>query len=90
MGKRLLITLFVLLLLPLAACTAEKEQEGEMPDVNVEGGQLPEYDVDAADVEVDTETTQVTVPEVDVSRDTAEVSVPDVDVDAPEDDPNRP
>ncbi|MBW3670118.1 MAG: hypothetical protein KY432_00440 [Acidobacteria bacterium] len=90
MGRRLLTMLFVLLLLPLAACTAEKTQEGEMPDVDVEGGQLPEYDVDAADVDVDTETTEVTVPDVDVDTDTAEVAVPDVDVDAPEDDPDRP
>lgn len=89
MGRRFLITLFVLLLLPLAACTAEKEQEGELPDVDVEGGQLPEYDIDAADVDVDTETTDVTVPDVDVERDTARVAVPDVDVDAPEDDPDR-
>jgi hypothetical protein len=35
----------------LAACSVEQTEEGELPDVDVQGGQLPEYDVDAADVE---------------------------------------
>ena len=52
----------------LAACTAEKTQEGEMPDVdvNAEGGQLPKYDVDPATVEVGTDTTKVVTPDVDI------------------------
>ncbi|MGH7443867.1 MAG: hypothetical protein ACREKM_03280 [Longimicrobiales bacterium] len=54
----------------LAACSVEQTEEGEMPDVEVEGGQLPEYDVDAADVDVGTDTTTVVVPDVDVTRDT--------------------
>ncbi len=58
----------------LAACTAEQTQEGELPDVDVQGGQLPEYDVDAADVEI--------------GRDTQTVVVPDIDVTAPEPDPD--
>lgn len=50
----------------LGACTAEQTEEGDMPDVEVEGGNLPEYDVDAADVEVGTDTQMVTVPDVDI------------------------
>lgn len=49
------------------ACTAEKTQEGEMPDVDVQGGQVPKYDVDAADVDVNSTTRTVTVPDVDVT-----------------------
>lgn len=54
--------------LVIGGCTAEQTQEGKAPDVDVEGGQLPKYDVDAADVEVsaDTQNVQVVTPEVDV------------------------
>lgn len=59
--------------LGLAACDVEKEEEGRLPDVEVEGGKLPEYDVDAPDVDVGTQEKTITVP--------------DVDIDMPEDDP---
>ena len=51
----------------LSACTVDQTEEGEVPDVEVEGGQLPEYDVDAADVDVNQDTTTVVVPDVDVN-----------------------
>lgn len=51
-----------------AACDVDQTQEGDMPDVDVEGGQLPEFEVDG--------------PDVDVGEDT--VVVPTIDVDAPE------
>jgi hypothetical protein len=67
----------------LGACAVEKTEEGEMPEVNIEGGNLPEYDVDPVDVDIST------------STETATITVPDVDVDVnPPDntrtDPNRP
>lgn len=57
----------------LAACDVEKTKEGEMPDVdvNVSGGQLPEYNV--------------TTPDVDVRMENKTVQVPVVDVDLPKD-----
>jgi hypothetical protein len=50
------------------ACRVRQTQEGEMPDVDVktEGGKVPEYDVDAADVDVKTEKREVDVPVVTV------------------------
>lgn len=48
----------------LAACDVDQTEEGEMPEV--EGGNLPEYDVEPADVDVGTEETTVEVPTVDV------------------------
>jgi len=54
----------------LSACQVDKTQEGEMPDVRVEGGQLPAYEVETAEVDVGTRTTEVEVP-------TAEVVMPD-------------
>ncbi len=53
----------------LAACDVEKTQEGEMPEVEVEGGQIPKYDVDAPDVDVKMKEKDVTikVPDVDIT-----------------------
>jgi uncharacterized protein YggE len=48
------------------ACTAEKTQEGELPDVDVSGGQLPKFDVDPATVEVSQDTQTIITPDVDV------------------------
>ena len=52
--------------LGLSACDVDQTEEGEMPDVDVEGGNMPEYDVETPDVEVGTEETTVEVPTVDV------------------------
>lgn len=52
--------------LALFGCEVEQTEEGEMPDVDVEGGNVPEYDVEAPDVDVGTEERTITVPDVDV------------------------
>lgn len=53
----------------LVGCDVDKTQEGKMPDVDVqtEPGQMPEYYVDAPDVDVGTETKEIEVPDVDVT-----------------------
>ena len=56
------------LALGVAACDVDQTEEGEMPDVDVEGGNMPEYDVDTADVDVTTEERTVDVPVVDVEE----------------------
>lgn len=53
--------------LGLGACTVEQTEEGEMPEVEVQEGQMPEYDVDAADVDVNWDTTTVRTPDIDVN-----------------------
>lgn len=53
--------------LSLGACTAEQTEEGELPNVEVEGGNAPAYDVDAADVDVTTDTQTVVTPDVNVT-----------------------
>ena len=52
----------------MAACDVDKTEEGNMPavDVNVTGGDLPEYNVEGPDVNVGTENKTVQVPTVDV------------------------
>ncbi|MFC7537799.1 hypothetical protein ACFQPG_12165 [Sphingomonas sp. GCM10030256] len=58
----------------LTACDVDQTKEGELPDVdvNASGGQLPEFDVDA--------------PQVNVGTENKTIEVPTVDVDAPKDD----
>jgi len=60
------------MLVPLAAlwpvaCSVEQTEEGDLPDVEVEGGQLPAYDVDPARVQINADTKTVTVPDIDVT-----------------------
>jgi hypothetical protein len=84
------------LLIGLAGCDVEVEEEGRLPemDVQTEPGQLPEYDVQQTqegrlpDVNVDAQggnlpEVDVQTPDVQVERDTVEVPVPDVDVVTP-------
>ncbi len=57
------------LILPLAGCRVEQTEKGAMPDVevDVDGGNLPKYDVDGPDVDVGTKTIEVKTPDVDVT-----------------------
>lgn len=67
MMKKLITTAVIApFAIALAACDVDQTQEGELPEVEVTGGQMPEYDVETADVDVGTETTTVEVPTVDV------------------------
>jgi len=52
----------------LSACDVQKTQEGEMPKVEVDaqGGQLPKYDVETAEVEMGTETRAIEVPTAEI------------------------
>ena len=52
--------------LGMAGCDVEKTEEGSLPDVEVEGGNMPEYDVKDADVDVGIKERSVPLPNVDV------------------------
>ena len=69
MKKILTTAVLGTVLLGLAACDVDQTEEGSLPEVEVEGGNLPEYDVEPVDVDVDTGTTTVEVPTVDVDVD---------------------
>jgi len=70
------------------ACNVKKEESGELPDVDVdidaEAGELPEYEVNWADVDVGTKTKIVEVPKVVIVMEEEEVEVPYIDVDIPD------
>lgn len=64
----------------LSACDVEQTEEGELPEVEAQGGNMPEYDVDTADVDVGTEERTVEVPTVDVEEaDANEATVEEVE-----------
>lgn len=66
--KKLIATILIVpLAMGLVACDVDQTEEGEMPDVEVSGGNMPEFDVETADVDVGTKTTTVEVPTVDVT-----------------------
>jgi uncharacterized lipoprotein len=52
----------------LGACEVKQTENAQLPDVdvNVSGGQLPEYNVQGPDVEVGTKNETIQVPTVDV------------------------
>lgn len=67
-GKALLRLIPALALVAaLGACTADVEDEGELPEVNVEGGEAPNIDVNPADVDITTDTQTVVTPDVDIN-----------------------
>ena len=61
-----------LLLLVTGVIDFSSEGELEAPEVEVEGGALPDIDADVADINVGTEEVTVEVPEVDVDAADAE------------------
>lgn len=67
-------------------CDVEKTEEGEAPelDIEAEAGEMPEYDVDWANVNVDTRTKTVTVPKLVIVQEEEEVEVPYVNVNIPD------
>ncbi len=74
----------------ITGCRVEKEQAGELPDVDVDvdAGKLPEYEVEGPDVEIGSEKKEVTVPDVDVSTEEKTIEVPTIDIEPPTDDGN--
>lgn len=60
-------------------------REAELPSVAVQGGQMPKFDADVADVDVGTKNETIKLPKVEVGTTKEKVPVPTVDVDKPAD-----
>ncbi|ALM21739.1 hypothetical protein AAT17_11095 [Nonlabens sp. MIC269] len=77
----------------LTSCDVKKTEKGSLPEVDVdveaEAGNLPEYEVNWADVDLTTETRMVEVPKVVVVMEEEEVEVPVIDVEMPGEDKNE-
>lgn len=74
--------------LAATACDIDQTRDAELPDVDVDvqGGQLPAWDIDGPDVTVGTTTKTVTVPKLVVVTEEEQVEVPYIDVDVPGED----
>jgi hypothetical protein len=73
------------------ACSVKQTEEGELPEVDIEteAGNMPEYNVNWADVNVGTRTKTMKVPKVMVVMEEEEVEVPYLDVDMPDSDGDK-
>ena len=58
----------------------DQTKQTKLPEVSVQGGQAPAFDVDTAKVDVGTKTEDITVPKVDVGTTKTDIKVPTVDV----------
>lgn len=60
----------------------DQTQQGSLPDVNVdvEGGELPEYDVETGNIELDTTQETIEVPDVDIRTTEQTIEVPTIEV----------
>lgn len=88
--KTLWAVIIAVILVLVAAWAIDFDTSGdlEMPeiraDVDATGGELPEVDVDTADIEVRERAAQVDVPDVDVEMEERTFTYPDVDIQGPE------
>ena len=81
--QKLLPLSLMMVLVPLTSCQVEKEQAARLPEVNIEPGRLPEYDIKGPDVKVGVTKRTITVPKVIVVQEQQTVEVPYIDVDLP-------
>ena len=85
-GARAGIIIAIIAVLAIIAAFAfglidiDQTKETKLPEVAVQGGQAPAFDVDTAKVDVGTKSTDITVPKVDVGTTKEEIKVPTVDV----------
>lgn len=80
----LLVAGALLALAGLSSCDVDVVEKGEMPKVNVEGGKLPEVDVDVAEIKTGLKEVEVEVPKVQLEKET--IKVPVVGIEPPKDD----
>ena len=81
--QKILPLSLIMLVVPLTSCQVEKEQAARLPEVNIEPGRLPEYDIKGPDVKVGVTKRTVTVPKVVVVQEQQTIEVPYIDVDLP-------
>lgn len=68
MKRYLITTLIAPLAIGLAACDVDQTKKAELPEVEVRGGQMPEYDVQPAEVDIKTKKTTIEVPDVEIKQ----------------------
>ncbi|MBX3443932.1 MAG: hypothetical protein KF774_16105 [Planctomyces sp.] len=65
----------------LSACDVDVRDPGQLPEVDVRGGRMPDMDVNAPDVDVRMEERTIDVPtDIDVRTEERTIDVPTIDV----------
>jgi hypothetical protein len=78
------------LALSLTGCAdMEVEDQGELPEVQMDGGELPEPETDETDVDTDTQQQEMTTPETEADADQTEPPVPELDLEVPQENPQQ-
>ncbi|QJR80743.1 hypothetical protein CA267_008110 [Alteromonas pelagimontana] len=87
------------LVLGMTACDVNKTEDGEMPDVEADSGNMPEYEIEKTEEgrmpSVDVEGGEmpeydVDTADVDIGTEKKVVTVPEVDVTMPDEDDDEP
>ena len=80
-----MIAVFVVIIVVIAIAfgylRVRQTKEARLPEVSVQGGQAPKFDVDTAKVDVGTTQTSVPVPKVETRQ--APITLPTVKVEKP-------
>jgi len=90
---RVLLTLLTVAVLVLIVAVAtglvdiDQTRKGESPQIRVEGGQIPAFDVKTPQVQVGSTSSTVTVPDVNIGTKKESISLPTVSVRKPDDQP---
>lgn len=85
-GARVGLIVAVIAILAIIAAFAfglidiSQTKTGKLPEVSVQGGQAPSFDVSTAKVDVGSKSKEVDVPKVEVGTTKTTVDVPTVDV----------
>ena len=91
-GSRTILIILILVVLAAIAAWAlglfsvKQTDQGALPSVSIDakGGDMPSFDVDAADVSLETKNTTIEVPTVEVDTTKTKVEVPTISVDKAE------
>lgn len=85
-GARVGIIIAIIAVLAVIAAFAfglidiDQTKDTKLPEVSVQGGQAPAFDVDTAKVDVGTKKEDITVPKVEIGTTKTDITVPTVNV----------
>jgi hypothetical protein len=77
----IVVLIIVVIAVVFGFLRVRQTQTAKLPEVSVQGGQAPKFDVDAAKVDVGTKQTSIPVPKVETKKEP--ITVPTVSVDKP-------
>ena len=64
----------------------DQTEEARLPEVTIEGGNMPEFEATTGPIELGTTQETVTVPDIDIDTEQAEITLPTSDVNPPAND----